>query len=708
MTDSSNNSKPSVTTSEQHQSEISPADIEWESTTLVSKQFGDLYFSKDGGLAETEYVFLAHNQLAERWRKLQAGDQATQYFCIAETGFGTGLNFLAAVQLWQTIDLKQTRLHYISFEKYPLAKDTLRSALELQKIPQELIAELIVHYPPHTPGFHRLELFGGQVLLTLCFGDANKLLPQLSATVDAWFLDGFSPAKNPDLWQSSLFQAMAKHSTETTTFATFTAASQVRKGLKSAGFEIRKSPGYGKKREMISGNFVGTKEGINLANETTDTRSAYPPPNHHDKPWFSIPQIESTSQDKNKRTCLVIGGGLAGTASAYALAKRGWQVTLLERESALASGASGNPTGVLFTKLSPHDSPQNRFNQLSFLYAIQHMRAVLGESNRQDPSWHESGVLQLAYDSKESARQQEIIECGLWPAEIAYPVDAKQASEIAGIKQTTGGLFFPQAGWVNPPSLCSSRTALNNIDLVYCTEALSLQQIEAKDNQPVWNIDAGEKSYQANHVIIANARDALTFEQTKTLPLRNLRGQISFVEATDSSKALSCVLCYDGYSSPARENFHCVGATFHPKDENIDLRDSDHTLNINQLKEAAPQFLQTLSLTDEKALTGRAQVRCQTPDYLPIVGPVADADYYLEAYAPLRKGMLRRPFPPARYLNNLFVNLGHGSRGLTTSAFAAEMIAAYMTGEPQPIDKDTLNALHPGRFLIRDLKRRVI
>jgi len=284
----------------------SEAEIDWHDGVPYSRQFGDVYFSSDSGLNETQHVFLAHNQLEKRWQGLQSG-----HFTIAETGFGTGLNFLCAWRLWDDCAPPTARLHFISMEKYPLTHTDLAQALSLWPQLARQRDQLQAQYHFLTNGFHRLVFDDGRITLTLLIGDVNDMLPQLAANlaankIDAWFLDGFAPAKNPEMWQQSLFNNMARLSHAETTFATFTSAGEVRRSLEKAGFAVNKVAGFGRKREMLCGQYMGQLQ----------TKSA---------------PLQSNA--------IVIGGGISGCASAHALASRGWQVKLIERHAALAQGA---------------------------------------------------------------------------------------------------------------------------------------------------------------------------------------------------------------------------------------------------------------------------------------------------------------------------------------------------------------------------------
>jgi tRNA 5-methylaminomethyl-2-thiouridine biosynthesis bifunctional protein len=228
------------------------ATLEWRDGQPYSATFDDVYFSSDNGLLETEYVFIQGNDLSTRWQSLN-----TASFQIIETGFGTGLNFLCAAKTWLAYAPESATLHYTSVEKYPLSLADMQQALlywpELQNIADELLAQYTTLLSTGS-----ISLYGTRIHLHLMCGDASACLAQIHNKADAWFLDGFAPAKNPDMWQAALFEQMARLSHTQTSFATFTSAGVVRRGLAAAGFQVNKKPGFGRKREMIIGCFTGT------------------------------------------------------------------------------------------------------------------------------------------------------------------------------------------------------------------------------------------------------------------------------------------------------------------------------------------------------------------------------------------------------------------------------------------------------------------
>lgn len=621
--------------------------LDWQDGQPYSRLYGDVYFSRESGLEETRHVFLIQNRLRERWSSL-----ANDSFTIAETGFGTGLNFLCAWQLWNETAPGYARLHFVSTEKYPLSHDELRQALVLWPQLAGLSDQLLAQYRFLAPGWHTLVFDHGRVTLTLLIGDARDTLSQLKAHVDAWFLDGFAPAKNPEMWGSVLFGNMARLSHTGTTFATFTSAGEVRRGLQAAGFEVRKVAGFGSKREMLTGQFG-------------DGKAAKP---------------------LQGKQAIVVGGGIAGTSSAYALASRGWQVTLIERHAQLAQEASGNPVAILYPRLAGQDITLSRLAQHGFLHTLRLLQ-------RLDPATIEydtCGLLQLAFDTRELERCEAVAAREL-PHDLVHYVSAEEASELAGVTLQHAGLFFSAAGWVNPASFCHILASHEGIRLMTSAAAVRLQR-----SGDAWQVLDDEKILaEAPVVILAGASETASFSQTLHLPLESVRGQITCVPATKESRRLKTVVCTDGYVSPAAKDMHCVGATFSADDAATEIRASDHAANLDMLKRVSPALHEQLA---GQSPDGRVAFRSVAPDYLPMAGPLLDA-------AALAGKPPRYSIDPATlpWLNGLYVNTGHGSKGLINAPLCAEMLACALNGEPAPVDAKLLAALDPNRFLLRKL-----
>lgn len=651
------------------------AQLSWtENGQPVSEHFGDIYYSRDGGMDESRDVFLRHNQLEQRWKKSLVSDS----FCIAETGFGTGLNFLCAWQLWDRVAPAGARLHFISVEMSPLSTADLQRAHRLwpELIPWS--TQLLEQYSSPAPGWQRYVLAHGRVTLTLIVGDALELLPYLDARVDAWFLDGIAPAKNPDMWQPGLYRQMARLARPGTTISTFTSAKDVRRGLTEAGFTLEVVKTHNGKREMLTGRID------DLA------------PQDWTPPWFDRPPAPTS-----ERRALIIGAGLAGCSTAFALAQRGWEVTVIERHAGEAREASGNPQGILYCKLSPHQTPLSRFVQTSYAYSLRALHRLLAQDG---VGWAACGVLQLSGSAKEQARLQALAEQG-YPANFLYGVNGEEASRIAGVQVAHGGLFFPEGGWVNPPAFCRALLLHSGITLATCQEALNLEDRDGR----WYAIDGqGQTIADAAVAVICSAGDSQRFAQTAHLPLKTIRGQITHLRANAQSRVLRSVLCGDGYVSPARGAEHFLGASFRFDRSDTEPSVEENVSNLALLSSLSPAFDEALRSDgelDPTTLQARAALRCTTPDYLPLIGPVVQAERFREDYAELAKDASKKPDTPSTWYTGLYVNAAHGSRGLISCPLSGEVIAALLENEPMPLPSDLMKAVHPNRFLLRQLIR---
>ncbi|CAI8973272.1 bifunctional tRNA (5-methylaminomethyl-2-thiouridine)(34)-methyltransferase MnmD/FAD-dependent 5-carboxymethylaminomethyl-2-thiouridine(34) oxidoreductase MnmC [Pseudomonas serboccidentalis] len=650
------------------------AQLDWDDQGRPrSRVFDDVYFSDQSGLDETRYVFLEQNRLAERFAALPAHGRLV----IGETGFGTGLNFLCAWQLFEQHAVAGARLHFVSVEKYPLSPADLQRALALWPELKPLAEQLLTHYVAIHQGFQRIILGNGRVTLTLLIGDALEQLPQLDAQIDAWFLDGFAPAKNPEMWTAELFIELARLAAPGSTISTFTSTGWVRRLLNAAGFKMKRTPGIGHKWEILRGEFLGWPQDV-----------APPAP---DKPWFARPAPVT-----GERRALVIGAGLAGCASAASLAARGWQVSLLERHAEVAQEASGNPQGVLYLKLSAHGTALSQLIVSGFGYT----RRLLGTLQR-GTDWDDCGVLQLAFNAKEAERQAQL--AAAFPEDLVHWLDQPQAETQAGISLAHGGLFYPEGGWVHPPALCQAQATQPNIQLLKHHHALELRQVEGQ-----WQaLDGDHVLASAPVVVLAGAAEIKRFAQSAELPLKRIRGQITRLPQTVASQALSTVVCAEGYVAPARLGEHTLGASFDFNSDDLTPTTAEHLGNLAMLEEISGDLVARLHIHELPAQTleGRAAFRCTSPDYLPIVGPLADRETFAQAYAALAKDARQVPDVACPWLDGLYVNSGHGSRGLITAPLSGELLAAWLDNEPLPLPRSVAEACHPNRFALRQLIR---
>lgn len=602
---------------------LTPARLEWEGDTPQAPDFGDLYFAREQGVAESRAVFIAGNDLEARFTRLAPGG----HLVLGETGFGTGLNFLSTAAVFLERAPLDARLHFLSSELHPLRPADLERALQHAPEAYGLAAELRHHFPPPTPGFHRLTLAGGRVVLTLLWGEATSLLRQLDAGVDAWFLDGFAPGCNPGLWRPGLFAQLARLSHPGTTLATYTAAGFVRRGLEEAGFRMEKVPGFAGKRHRLNGFMPGQRQ---------------------------------TNPGAGRSAITVVGAGLAGATTARALAERGHNVRVLDAEG-VAAGASGNRAGVLYTTPSAHPTPQNRFYQSSFLQARHWLRRYGFPRTPNEGAL--AGTVQQPADARSVRKMRKARDSGLWPDTLAafYELDGEP------------GLELPGGGYIAPAAWCA---------FLLEHPGIALDQVRVQTLSPGpdgWQLETNQGPIRAETVVLANAGDAPALAGLDFLPLHQIRGQVSGVRATEESARWRRACCHRGYLTPALDGIHCVGATFDRHDADPSPRDGDDRANVDTLRRYRPDDWQALGGEAMELVDRRVGFRCQSSDFLPLVGPVTRADGSAPA--------------------GLYLNIAHGSRGITSTPLCAEVLAARIDHEPTPVDLEMSHALRPDRFV---------
>lgn len=628
---------------------IQPARLDFDGVgTPVSAAYGDVYHAAEGGPGQARHVFLEGNGLPHRW----AGQAR---FVILENGFGTGLNFLATWAAWRVDPARPARLHYLAVEKHPFRVEDLARLHAQWPGFADLGAPLREKWPVLTPGFHRLEFEAGQVVLTLMLGEAEACLKQLRARVDAFYLDGFDPKKNPAMWSAPLFHRLARLAAGGATLATWCVARHVRDALAQAGFRTEKRPGYARKRDMLTGTL--------------------PSPPH--VPWPPAP---------SERHALILGGGIAGCALAQRLVARGWRTDLLESHPRLAGEGSGNLAGIVRPLLSRDDNLASRLSRACFLYAN---RAWADLEAAGFPSRRGlGGVLQIARDAGHEGLQRTL--AAAWPKEYVWFLERDEAGARAGHPTAFGGWWFPLGGWASPPSICQALAdaAGEGLNL-----GLGLRVDRLEWTQDGWRaLDArGRAIAQAPVAILASGAGAGRLAQTRGLPITPVRGQVSHVPA-GRLPALRHALCCEGYLTPALDGVHCLGASY-AYDAGTELREEEHAGNLLRLARMLPGAERPLTPAD---LGGRVGFRAATPDRLPLAGALPDHD------APLAQDIRLKDMPRQPGLYGL---LGLGSRGLVWATLAAEALASQLHGDPLPLEGDLMDALDPARFRLRAHRR---
>jgi tRNA 5-methylaminomethyl-2-thiouridine biosynthesis bifunctional protein len=359
-----------------------------------------------------------------------------------------------------------------------------------------------------------------------------------------------------------------------------------------------------------------------------------------------------------KPDVVVVGAGLAGATVARSLARHGVFVKVIDC-GAIAGAASGNMAGVLYTTPSAHPTPQNRFYQSSYLHALHWLQR---ESFPANPSHGAlDGVLQYPKDARLADKAQAALNSGLWPEQELKPLDQH------------GAMCFIRGGYLSPPHWC--RHLLDH-PLI----SLQHQRVEKLHYENArWQVLSADGVIgSADHVVLANSFDAERMAPVAGLRLKKIRGQVSYVRATDSSRHWRQAICHAGYLTPAIDDLHCVGATFDLHDQTATERDQDDRANLQELRQHLPE--QWLQLGGESAQVASRRVgfRCQSSDFLPVAGAV--------------------PEQPT----GLWMSIAHGSRGLSGTPLCADVLSAAILELPAPVDQEIIDALSPSRFMLRN------
>jgi tRNA 5-methylaminomethyl-2-thiouridine biosynthesis bifunctional protein len=537
-----------------------PARLAFQEGTPYSEAYDDVYHSAAGGPAQAEHVFLKGNSLPQRWA-------SRSRFVILETGFGFGLNFLVTWLAWRRDPARCERLHYVAIEKHPFALDDLRVLHDRYPEHQKEASELHSCWPVLVPGGYRLEFDEAKVVLTLFFSDI-KVARELRLAADAIYLDGFAPAKNPDMWSPQVMRSLSRLAAPGATAATWSVASSVRSSLEATGFAVEKRAGFGHKKEMLVAR-----------NMRTGTE-------------FSLPKIKKAA---------VVGAGLAGAAVCERLCARGWEVELYERHSVPAQEASGNHAGTFHPIVTPDDSVFARITRAGFLYSLSYWKRF------SEIRWDPCGVLQLARDEKEEASQRASIAALALPADYAQYVTREEASAHAGVPVTAPGLWFPQAGWIKPESLVRAQ-------LEACGNRLKTFFGKALHALPAAPI-----------VILANSAEAPKLHAVPDLRLRKVRGQVTHVPA-EAIDAPQVVVLRGGMVLPPVEGICVVGASYDIDDEDASPRAESDAGNLERLERILATSVKT------SKFESRVGFRSVTPDRLPVVGKLAEGVYGAFAY----------------------------------------------------------------------------
>jgi tRNA 5-methylaminomethyl-2-thiouridine biosynthesis bifunctional protein len=663
---------------------IENAKITWLKSGLpYSTEFEDIYYSREDAIAESQHVFLEANKLRQRWEH----DSHNEAFHIGELGFGSGLNFLQVMKLWQELVKRPARLHYIAFEKHPL------TLAHMQRIHQRWPGlasqsnELLEQYTDHSEGCHRLRL-DNEITLDVYYGDAreqlNRRMIDACPPIQCWFLDGFSPANNIELWEEPLMHLLTSCSDENTTLSSYSVAGKVRTALKNAGFDVSKIEGFGRKRHCLFATMpaieIGPIQSKQKENEI---------PHSLDSPWFNLPQPHFAG-----KTAVIIGAGLAGCSTAHSLAQRGWKVIVVDAGGGPASGASGNVQMALRCRLFNAPSPQARFFLHAYLFALRQFTQI---SRHRNLAWNPCGVLQLSNAmNKRNPLQLEKLQ-KLYSNQTVQLLSKDQASSKAGITLTEEAWLFPSGGAMEPSSLCAAYLAHANIHCIFNARVTELNRSDEK-----WRVDASQAQLiDADVVVVANSHSATQLVQCAGLPLQALRGQTTEITSNENSDKLKSIVSGGRTIFPNNGGRHLLSASYANSDD-LQALPADTAENIDI---AATNFADA-DILSKDAIAERVSLRCNSPDRMPLVGMAPNLEKMGITYAELARNAKAKFTSTGEYYAGLYLNVAHGSNGLASCPLSAEFLASLITNENLPLSRDIAASLNPTRFLIKDLKKQ--
>jgi tRNA 5-methylaminomethyl-2-thiouridine biosynthesis bifunctional protein len=633
---------------------VVPARIDFDDAAAPrAVDFGDVYHPRNGALGQARHVFLAGNGLPQRW-------QHQKRFAILETGFGLGNNFLATWAAWRSDPARSARLHFVSIEKHPPRREDLARAHSASPLPQ-LAASLVGRWPPLAPSLHRIAFDGGRVELLLYFGDVRSGVREIVGQFDAFFLDGFAPAVNPAMWDRRVLDALSRLAGNDATAATWSVAREVRDGLAAAGFVVERAVGFGNKREMTVARYAPR-----FAREA--------PPGRR---W----------QPVRANDAVVVGAGLAGSSAAAALVDAGFACTVFERRAAPSPASAALLAGVFHGVVHGSDGPHARIGRAAALCASHEIALAIAAVGVPGSA---AGLLRLCDEPVETLRATAI-RLRL-PPEYARPVDAGEASALAGVAVARPAWLFAGGGWVQADALCRAWTARASIQLRRGIEVAALR----RDGDQWAVLDEHNRLLgRAPTVVLAGAADTVRLIGP-AWPTHRVRGQTSWLAGdTPGLPTLRMPLAGTGYAVPLTDGSMLFGATSQPDDPDPELRDADHRFNLRRLAALMGHA------PPEERMPDRGMVgwRWMAADRLPIVGPVPeDARGQTQArHHEQPRFMSRQP--------GLFVLGALASRGITWAPLAARLLAAQIAGAPWPLEASLFDAIDPARFAARRARR---
>ena len=665
----------------QHSPVLPTANISWHNGNPYNQDFNDYYYSKANAVAESSYVFLKGNHISLRWQEFETKE--INQFNIIETGFGGGLNFLNTAKHWLSFQNTNPehlkKLVYTSIEGFPLTKQDFKKITDRWDCEFSLTEQLVNHYPPAIKGIYSLDFDNIELKLILMPVDnaLAQLQPKGKLFFDCLYLDGFSPSHNESMWDSELLRRLSYFCKTGSTFSTYTSASDVRKSLINIGYAVKKVKGFGAKREMLA----GTLERSQLPEYKTKL------------PWF-----EYFTTNQRDKTIAIIGGGVAGCATAYALARKGIACTLID--------SNPEPGGTIkdFTASSYSPYITADFNHISqfIWHGYKLLEQYLIEHKYIE---HEAcGVFHVANNQEREKRFRTAYKLLKASGMNLEWLETANTKPIVGIKINHQGLFYHHGGWVNAKSLCASLINQPLISPKFNTNVLSIQS-----DKTLWHIQTDNESLHYDNIILCGGAALNLINDYKICQFDKTQGQITSITNTQERNRLKTIVNNGHYLIPNNSQKELITGSNYDQANSGPYQatikaDLENLIALKDLNDGLDKFIEieTHQLSKPQQSMSNSGIRLASRDHLPIIGPVPDMTFYSNTYPKYIQTGRLKDCPNGRYIEGLFVNTAHGSRGVTSSLLSGEIIAAILTEQQLPLPSNLYHAVHPARFFVRD------
>lgn len=613
--------------------------VKIENKKLLSEVTHDIYFNPEDPIGESIHNFLIPNRLSERF-------QEDRSVSIAELGFGAGLNFLLTLRMWAE-ERRPGALHYISFEKNPVAWNDLNHFYQSLPELMEYIHLLEFDRVSLHPGINTIFLKELNATLILIIGEVNEWLSQMNFKADVWYLDGFAPSLNPDMWSTAIIKEISSHSATSTSLSSFSVNGNLRRELVNSGWNVQKLKGYKNKREMLTAIFSGTSDVLEKTpGDATDN--------------FPAKKLNP------KKKIAIIGAGIAGCSLAYYLSEHSHDVTIFDDRTSMLNHASDNPLALIMPELSRQADARS----LLLMNAMSFLQRSFKSLNIYDSIFIPSGVIRFPTSERLKLLIEELPSFGI-PDPIARAISPSETSKRLGFETRHSSLFFEESGFIEPRSLCRKYLELCNQTVI----SKVVSQIKPSRNSWVLFDRFGSEIGAFDVVVLASGVGSADLcSDLVSIPFTKNFGQILSFES--EAKISNLPICFQGYLI-GNENRYCLGATYEHAEVKLSFEETKKEL-FNKLENVIGES--NIAKIKPANLEIKGAYRANTPDRLPYSGSLENGNSSVN-------------------LNGLFLHTNFGSRGFTLAPLLSSQLACQLSNKMDILDRKLISAINPLRFI---------